>query len=609
MNKVSRVFAAVAVATTLSIAGAGIASAATIGSSGPLTEIHISDDLNCDVRYRGDRDPEFFGATACGTFAAAQGTLYGPEDIPAGDYAKPRTAWTPTMQVSGGAGSSSDPYRITTTVSGGALTITQVDTYVVGQNSYRSDVSVTNNSDATFDTVVYRAADCYLQNSDEGYGEYNSATGSVLCRAADSAGEHSSAGRIEEFVPLTAGSSFIYGFYADVWAAVGSQQSFPNELRDANRFMDNGMGLSWNLNLAAGQTKTVSVLTNFSPLGEVGLPTTLAVANSSIDVDQETTVTASVTNPNTLDQAVSSLIMTLPDGVSYVPGSSTDLGEPAVSAGGRTLTYAGPITLSLDEQIGFTFKVRGSAPGSGSIGIGGTTVGGAPILASYASLTVVGEQPEPVEIVLEAPVVTQASCSAAGAEVAPEVALPADTNAVTYSLIGEVVSGGTVTVEATPRAGGYLPQSADGWVIDAERNVASMAIELDEVECVAQIVAVAPVDPTITQATCKAVPTVTLAKTTGITYSGLPATLKGGDKFTLVATPSEGYELAAASGWTLNEDGTATKQFTLDKAPKCAAGGLAKTGVSPVLAGLGLTGFALAGAGLALLVARRNRNV
>lgn len=41
----------------------------------------------------------------------------------------------------------------------------------------------------------------------------------------------------------------------------------------------------------------------------------------------------------------------------------------------------------------------------------------------------------------------------------------------------------------------------------------------------------------------------------GVTYSGVPATLKGGDKFTVTATPAEGYELAAAGGPKPKPDG------------------------------------------------------
>lgn len=615
MKKRSRVFAALAGAAALSIGAAGIASAATMGDpAGPLTEIVITPDLNCSVEFLGDAYPEFYDGTACGTFAAAAGTLYGPSNIPAGSSASPRTAWTQVSQVQGGSGTSADPQSITTTVTGGDLSVTQVDTYVFGQNSYRSSVSVTNTSAAALETNVYRAADCYLQDSDSGFGEYNPSTGSITCRAPDSEGEHSSSGRIEEFVPLTAGSNYLYARYSEVWSAVGSQQPFPNEVRNGSTLIDNGMGLSWTLSLAPGQTKTVGVLTNFSPLGEVGLPTTLSLAESTITVGQETTATASVSNPNVMDQSLSSVTVSLPANVDYVAGSSTALGEPTVSADGRTLTYTGSFAAVSGGQLDFTFKVRGAVVGSGSLGLDGSAAGGAPVYSSSASVTVEeGEPPapvDPVEIVLGTPVVTQASCTALGAEVPPHIDLPASTSYVEYSLVGDVVAGGTVIVEATPKSPGVLPTSADGWVIDEERNVASMEITLDEVECVVADITVAPEDPKITQATCEAGPKVTLKATQGVTYSGVPTTLKGGDKFTVTATPSEGYVLVEESGWTLNEDGTASKEFTLDKTPKCSTngGGLAKTGVNPLLVGLGLGGLALAAAGGGLLIVRRNRN-
>ena len=67
-----------------------------ISTAGKLTKIEISPDLNCDVRYLGDSAAEFFGQTACGTLLAVGGTLYGPQNIPAGGGASPRTTGRPS---------------------------------------------------------------------------------------------------------------------------------------------------------------------------------------------------------------------------------------------------------------------------------------------------------------------------------------------------------------------------------------------------------------------------------------------------------------------------------------------------------------------------------
>ena len=146
-------------------------------------------------------------------------------------------------------------------------------------------------------------------------------------------------------------------------------------------------------------------------------------------------------------------------------------------------------------------------------------------------------------------------------------------------------------------------------MVESERPYATMEITLDPNESSMLSVPVAPVSPTVTQATCDAAPAVKLAETEGVTYSGVPATLKAGDKFTLTATPADGFMLEEAEGWTLNEDGTATQEITLAEAPSCPTeGGLAATGASPLVVGLSLASVALIGAGVALVAVRRNRN-
>ncbi|HEX3393124.1 MAG TPA: hypothetical protein VHS52_01240, partial [Acidimicrobiales bacterium] len=111
--------------------------AASITSSGPLTQIGTTTDLNCSVNHAGDAAGEWFGDTACGTLVATGGVLYGPADIPAGSSAAPRTPWTPVSQTTGGDGSVGNPFTITTDVTGGPLAVRQIDTYVIGQESYR----------------------------------------------------------------------------------------------------------------------------------------------------------------------------------------------------------------------------------------------------------------------------------------------------------------------------------------------------------------------------------------------------------------------------------------------------------------------------------------
>lgn len=297
-----------AAAAVMLVAGTVTAAyAAPITTDGPLTRIDISPELNCAVSYVGDSQPEFYGDTACATFVAYGGTLYGPTTIPAGGSASPRTPWTPVSQTNSGSGTAADPYTITTVVTGGSLSVTQVDTYTTGENSYRTSISVTNGLGEPVDAIVYHAADCYLQNSDYGYGDHDAATGAITCRAPDESGQPSPESRIEQFVPLSAGSNFLYAYYSAVWRAVGTQLPLPDEVVDGASSIDNGIALSWSATIPASGTSTYSLLTNFSPIGLTSLPTTLTVDPTSVATGGETLVSATVSNPNITAQSLAPL--------------------------------------------------------------------------------------------------------------------------------------------------------------------------------------------------------------------------------------------------------------------------------------------------------------
>ena len=233
-----------------------------ITSEGPLTRIIVTPDLNCQVAHRDDVSFEFFGgeAGACGTFLSVGGTLYGPASIPAGSAGS--VAWTPISQSpTSGSGSGGDPFRITTTVEAGAVgvRVEQTDSYRLGEESYRTDVRITNSGGSEQRAILYRAGDCYLQDSDAGFGRVDrGAPACVISLEGDA--------RIEQWLPLTSGSRYFEGGYSEVWQRVSTQESFPDECL-CDQAVDNGAGLSWELVLPAGGTVEVSHLTFFSPLG------------------------------------------------------------------------------------------------------------------------------------------------------------------------------------------------------------------------------------------------------------------------------------------------------------------------------------------------------
>ena len=75
---------------------------------------------------------------------------------------------------------------------------------MVGQESYRTVTTLKNTTGTPIPAVLYKAADCYLQDSDSGFGAHDAATGSVSCVGATDGAPTS---RIEQFYPLSAGSS------------------------------------------------------------------------------------------------------------------------------------------------------------------------------------------------------------------------------------------------------------------------------------------------------------------------------------------------------------------------------------------------------------------
>lgn len=249
----------------------------TIASSGPLVSVSVGNEGSCQIGYRGDARLELYPSSTtpgdCGTLVAVGPTLYAPAFAQHGSTATSSlgatTAFTAVSQTDvSGAGSAASPYTVTTVYDVGAtgLRVTEVDTYVTGQEYYRTDVTLRNGGASAQAGVLYRAGDCYLQESDTGFGFVEAANRGPGCaRNANNA----PAGRIEQWVPLTAGSSYMEDRFSAVWAAIASRQPLPNTCK-CTEALDNGAGLSWSFSVAPGTTSTYSHLTVFSPTGVTG---------------------------------------------------------------------------------------------------------------------------------------------------------------------------------------------------------------------------------------------------------------------------------------------------------------------------------------------------
>jgi hypothetical protein len=242
-----------------------------INSGGPLTNIWVDPTLSCQVSYAGDAVNEFYPSGAvpgnCGTALSVDGALYRSQNVPVNGTVFTQAGGTGVT----GNGTTGSPYRVSTTVDAGGsgMRLTEVVSYVVGLELYRTDLTVTN-SGATRNVIVYHAGDCYLQGSDIGYGFVEA--GAAGCSTNPNNNPNS---RIEEFYPITGGSEFYEAGYAEVWAAINTQNPFPNTCRCTER-IDQGAGISFDGAVPAGGSRTVSYYTRFSPTGQIGPPTTVA---------------------------------------------------------------------------------------------------------------------------------------------------------------------------------------------------------------------------------------------------------------------------------------------------------------------------------------------
>ena len=395
------VIAALGSATLVLNPLAALAAGPTIEDvDGPLVRIAISDTLNCSINYKGDRHNEFYNGRSaqdpadCGTFLAVGSELFGPGVLNSRTAKSMGTiAWTPVSQTKSGMGTQADPWVLTTVVRGGGFEITQTDTYSTGNDFYATTTSVKNVSGAAQDFTLYHAADCFLQDDDYGFGEYDANTGTVICRAKDpESGAHTDRGRVEQFVPTTAGSNYYYGGFYEVWDKVKNRTPLPNKLERADSNRDNGMALSWTRTLEPNATVDYSLVTSFSPKGQVALSSaTCAVAQPGADSTATRTIGVTITNPNPDVKSVQTVIATLSDNATYVPQSATGAPEPTVA--GKVLTFKN-LELPANGSVKFSFLITGSTEVTPLVKISGTTTSGAAIVESDTSQSSTCDFPE-----------------------------------------------------------------------------------------------------------------------------------------------------------------------------------------------------------------------
>ena len=253
----------------------------TVSSAGPLDRIFAGADVATQISYVTDTDYQVYPPSTIpadyGTFVVANGVLYAPDFSDHGGTATGSLGtYTVLTQVSQsgvtGSGTPADPYSITTVVDVGmtGLRITQVDSYVVGEERYRTDVTLANATSVSVSGILYRAMDCYLAGSDDSYGMQSGT--SIGCSANP---YNTPPGRIELLDPITGGNNYYQANYSEVWTAIGTHQPFNDTCR-CTELIDTGAGISWSFTVPAGGSVTYSHFSVFSPTGgapQIPIPT------------------------------------------------------------------------------------------------------------------------------------------------------------------------------------------------------------------------------------------------------------------------------------------------------------------------------------------------
>jgi len=414
-----------------------------IASAGPLTHVYLGDELSCQVAHTADTFLEFYPPFTipgdCGTFVAVGASLYAPNFTAHGATATgglgSYTAFTPVSQSNvTGTGTAVDPFRVVTVADVGltGLRIRQTDSYVVGDEAYRTEVTISNSGGSAVSGVLYRAGDCFLGGSDFGFG-FTEVFGNRKAVGCSVNANNSPPGRIEEWVPITGGDNFYQAFYSSVWSWIGTKVTFPDTCA-CTVFQDNGGGISWVFTVAAGGSLTFSHVTTFSPTGREALATSKTADSPTSPAGSQDGYTITISNPNPNAVTLNSITDTLPAGFSYVAGSTTGVTTSDPSVSGQSLTWGGPFTVPANGSVSLHFLVTvASTPGTYFNEAGGDAANGYTVLTTGPTA--------PITVTAKADLGITKTAS-------PDPAFVGD--AITYTLTvtnhgPDASSGGTVT--------------------------------------------------------------------------------------------------------------------------------------------------------------------
>jgi len=280
-----------------------------------------------------------------------------------------------------GSGTAPSPFQVTTVVSGVdgslSLTFTEVDTYVVGSNSFQTDVTVSNTSaDTSFIGELYHAADCQLRGNDSGFGAYEPSEASADTAACTPNLLGNPASALEEFAPITTGGTWEENTSAAIWSHLDSEVLL-DECDQCSTSVDNGTALEWPIQLGGGTSTSILFETEIVDTVPTGR---FSFTGSTGDAVGGTVAT--ITDPNT---------------------SATPTAYSAAINWGDGTTSTGTITGgngSFNVAGSHTYSTGGTYPVSVTITSVGTTQGS----STVADSATINSPPSPV--ITGAPVVT-----------------------------------------------------------------------------------------------------------------------------------------------------------------------------------------------------------
>ena len=311
--------AVTAVALTLATALAGAIPAAaatgsvttgmiTLDGSSPIKSIAVNAELRSQLN---SSDPSLGFAYFKGEQGGATGTAIFavlPDDT--------LTITTNAVQTFGGTGTPADPFWIQTTRTGDTAAVTKRDSYVLGDDFVKTDLSYANLSATSANVALNSYADCMLSGSDMGVGEV--VGGRASCKAT-------ATGPYISFVSAEPDATFAAGQYTAVLQRAVAYAPLPNgcvPLTACTDPFDNGMAVSFRVSAAPGETVTKTYYSTYSAnLALAKIVPALAVSQTNLSVGDDVVFSLSLTNEGPSDATNSRAIFRLPQGFAFTSAS------------------------------------------------------------------------------------------------------------------------------------------------------------------------------------------------------------------------------------------------------------------------------------------------